>query len=162
MAGWVAGLAALLYGCWQHRLASDYATGLLDRTLGPPLAGVTRPPVSDWGPGALTLWMAAWTVADVLLVVAMSAVAARRLGTRIAARPVTVDRGHVTVALAVAGLLVAALATLSGLIAGGAASAQAAVSFVTANAVPMLATGMLALVDRGGLHPEDHHQGLVG
>jgi Domain of unknown function (DUF5658) len=106
--------------------------------------------VSDWGPGALTWWMAGWTAADVLLVVAMSAVAARWMGARIAARPVTVHRGHIAVAVAVAGLITAALAALSGLIAGGAASAQAAVSFVTADAVPMLAAGMLALAGRGG------------
>jgi hypothetical protein len=145
LAGRIGGSAVIIYEVWQHRLPTDYATGVLGRFLALPLAGVVRPPATDWSPGAVNWWSASWTIADVLLVMVLGITVSLHPG-RIPRRAVPVGTGNVAVAVAVVAVLVAAPASLSGLVLGGAASLRSAMSFMGANMVLMAAAAMLGLL----------------
>jgi hypothetical protein len=151
LVGGLGGLAAVIFGVWQHRLPTWFTTGLISRFLGLPLAGALRPPSADWSADALIWWTACWAVTDLLLVLAIAAAAAPALTVGMPARALPAARSHVFAAVAA---VVVGVASLSGLVSGGAASVEAAGTFLGADLVPVLATAVLAaLAVDGGPRP---------
>ncbi len=159
-AAWLAAGTVVLLEGWLHRLPGWYAPDLLGRYLGLPPAGTLGQAYRTWDAGAVIWWRTCHVVTDVLLVLVLAAVLREPLVSRLSPARVRSSPGPVpgpvAVAVVVAGVLVALVAGLTGLLGGGAATPAAAGTFLVANAVPVLAAGLLgalALAQRGGTAP---------